>query len=221
MPVSGHNRGGEKIVKELNILIAGVGGQGVILISELLGNAAVTDGLNVRGSEVLGMAVRGGPVVSTIRIGSEVYAPLIPMGKGDILVGLEAAETLRNSPYLSKSSIVILNTETIVPFTVSLGQSKYPALDEIINKLEIIAGKIVRLDARQIAEERGSPMAANIVMLGASFGTGKLPIKIATIKDVIQARFPAKLAPANIRAFDLGYQKYQQTLQSHPKPAGN
>lgn len=190
-----------------------MGGQGVVLISELLGNAAVEDGLNVRGSEVRGMAVRGGSVVSTIRIGSEVYGPLTPMGKGDIIIGLEPAEALRNSTYLSKSSIVILNTEPVIPFTVSLGQREYPDLDKIIATLNKVSGRIASLDAAQIAGEAGSPMAANIVMLGATFGTGRLPMKIETIKDAIRARFPAKLVDVNIRAFDLGYQKCQQTLK--------
>lgn len=191
-----------------------MGGQGVVLISELLGNAAVSDGLNVRGSEIRGMAVRGGSVVSTIRLGSEVYGPLTPMGKGDILIGLEPSEALRNSIYLSKSSIVILNTEPIIPFTVTLGQGGYPSLDGILAKLNRVSSKVVRLDATQIAEEAGSPMAANIVMLGAAFGTGRLPIKIETIQEAIQARFPAKkLASVNIRAFDLGYQKCQQALK--------
>ncbi len=198
----------KKIVKEVNILIVGVGGQGIILISELLGKAAVADGLSVRGSEVMGMAVRGGSVVSTVRIGSEVYGPLIPVGKGDILIGLEPVEALRNVVYLSKSGLVILNTETVVPFTVSLGESEYPVLDKIIENLKRVTNKVIALDAPQIAEEAGSPLAANIVMLGALFAAGQLPIKIEKMKEAIKARFSSKLAPVNMKAFALGYQKY-------------
>ncbi len=201
------------MVKEFNILITGVGGQGVILISELLGNAAVSDGLNVRGSEVLGMAVRGGSVISTIRIGSEVYGPLIPMGKCDILIGIEPSEALRNITYLSPSSLVILNMAKVVPTSVFIGESSYPSLEEIVEKLSQIANRVIRLKAAQIAEEAGSVMAANIVMLGALFGTGQLPIKIETTKEQIRARFSAKLAPVNIKAFDLGYQTCQQALK--------
>ena len=203
----------KEIVKELNILIVGVGGQGVILMSELLGSVAVGEGLNVRGSEVLGMAVRGGSVVSTVRIGSEVYGPLIPMGKGDILVVLEPAEALRNITYLSKTGLVILNTRKVIPFTVPLGESEYPSIEEIIEKLKRVASKVVTLNAAQIAEEAGSPMSANIVMLGALLGTGQLPIKLETIKEAVKARFPAKLASANLKAFDLGYQKCKQALK--------
>ena len=194
------------MVKEFNIVIAGVGGQGVILMSELLGSAAVKDGINVRGSEVLGMAVRGGSVSSTIRLGSEVFGPLTPAGKCHILVAMEPVEALRNISYLSSSSLVILNTVAIVPFTVALGESGYPSLETITQKLTDACDRVIPLNAVQVAEEAGSRLAANIVLLGALFGTGRLPIKVATVKAEIQGRFSARLAPINIKAFDLGYQ---------------
>jgi indolepyruvate ferredoxin oxidoreductase beta subunit len=200
------------MVKELNILITGVGGQGVILMSELLGKAAVTDGLRVRGSEILGMAVRGGSVTSAIRIGDEVYGPLIPTGKCNTLVGMEPSEVLRNISYLSKSSLVLLNTAVTTPFTVFIGESSYPSLEEMLEKLGKASGSIVQLDASQLAQEAGSRLATNIVMLGALFGTEQLPIKIATIKETVKARFPAKAAPVNIKAFDLGYETCRQAL---------
>ena len=201
------------MVKEFNVLITGVGGQGVILMSELLGNAAVKEGLKVRGSEVLGMAVRGGPVISMIRLGDEVYGPLIPMGKGDVLVGMEPSEALRNITYLSESSSVIVDINKVVPTTVLIGKSNYPSLEEIVEKLREVAGRVVTLDAAQIAEEAGSPLTANIVLLGALFGTGQVPIKVETIKEQIRARFPAKVAPVNIKAFDLGYKAYQKAVK--------
>ena len=201
------------MIKEFNILITGVGGQGVILISELLGRAAVTDKLRVRGSEILGMAVRGGSVTSAIRIGEEVYGPLIPTGKCHALVGMEPSEALRNIAYLSKSSLVLVNTAVTVPFTVSVGESKYPSLEEILGQLGKASGRIVQLDAAKIAQDAGSRLTTNIVMLGALFGTEQLPIKIDTIKETIRERFPAKLAPVNIRAFDLGYEACRQALK--------
>ncbi|MFO7996757.1 MAG: indolepyruvate oxidoreductase subunit beta, partial [Dehalococcoidia bacterium] len=179
------------MVKEFNILITGVGGQGVILMSELLGKAAIDDGLTVRGSEILGMAVRGGSVTSIIRVGEDVYGPLIPTGKCDIIIGMEPSEALRTAGFLSKSGMVILNTVPIVPFTVSLGQSGYPSLEQVLEKLNTITSKIIQLDANQIAREAGSLLAANVVMLGALFGTELLPLKIPTIKEGIEARFPA------------------------------
>jgi len=201
------------MVKEFNILITGVGGQGVILMSELLGKAAVADNLRVRGSEILGMAVRGGSVTSAIRIGDEVYGPLIPTGKCNALVGMEPSEALRNIAYLSKSSRVILNTAVTIPFTVSIGESNYPSLAEILEKLGKASDRIIQLEAAQLAQEAGSRLTTNIVMLGALFGTEQLPIKIATIKESIQARFPAKVAPVNIKAFDLGYEACRQAVK--------
>jgi indolepyruvate ferredoxin oxidoreductase beta subunit len=201
------------MVKEFNILLAGVGGQGVILMSELLGRSAIADGMRVRGSEILGMAVRGGSVTSIIRIGDDVYGPLIPQGKCDVLIGMEPSEGLRNTSYLSRSGSVILNTTPIIPFTVSLGQSSYPSLDQILEKLNSVAGKVITLNAAEIAKEAGSLLSANIVMLGALFGTGLPPIKVTTIKESVQARFPAKVAPVNIKAFDLGYQVSQQATK--------
>ena len=200
------------MVKEFNVVIAGVGGQGVILMSELLGKAAVKDGLNVRGSEVLGMAVRGGAVSSQIRIGNGVFGPLTPTGKCDVLVAMEPAEALRNVSYLSPSSLVILNTQIIAPYTVALGRSSYPSLDKVIEKLTGASGKVIKIDADQLAKEAGSLLAANVVIFGALFGTGRLPIRLETAKEMIQARFAAKLVPVNMRAFELGYQMCQQSL---------
>jgi indolepyruvate ferredoxin oxidoreductase beta subunit len=201
------------MIKEFNILITGVGGQGVILMSELLGRAAVADGLRVRGSEILGMAVRGGSVTSSIRIGEDVYGPLIPTGKCQALVGMEPSEALRNISYLSKSSLVLLNTAVTAPFTVFIGESSYPSLETILEKLGKASGRIVQLDAAKTAQEAGSRLTTNIVMLGALFGTEQLPIKIATIKETIRERFPAKLAPVNIKAFDLGYEICRQAIK--------
>jgi indolepyruvate ferredoxin oxidoreductase beta subunit len=201
------------MMKEFNILITGVGGQGVILMSELLGRAAVADNLKVTGSEILGMAVRGGSVTSVIRIGDDVYGPLIPTGKCHVMVSMEPSEALRNISYLSKSSLVIINKAITVPFTVSIGESTYPGLEEILARLGQASDTIIQLDAAKIAQEAGNRLTTNIVMLGALFGTGQLPIKIATIKETIEARFPAKLGPINIKAFDLGYDTCRQAVK--------
>lgn len=201
------------MTREFNVLISGVGGQGVILMSELLGGAAVKDKLKVRGSEVLGMAVRGGSVTSSIRLGEDVYGPLIPNGKCSALVGMEPSEALRNITCLSKSSLVIVNTAATVPFTVPLGQSSYPSLKTMLEKLKKATEKIIQLDAAKLALEAGSHLTTNIVMLGALFGTERLPIKVATIKEAIEERFPAKVAPINIKAFDLGYEACRKALK--------
>ena len=201
------------MVNDFNILITGVGGQGVILMSELLGKSAVKDGLKVRGSEILGMAVRGGSVTSVIRLGENVYGPLIPIGSCDVLIGMEPSEALRNITYLSKSSVVIINIAVTIPFTVAIGESKYPSLEEIVSNLSDVSANVIKLDAAQLAQEAGNLLTTNIVMLGALFGTNKLPINLETIKEAISIYFPAKTAPMNIKAFDLGYRAYQKALQ--------
>ncbi len=193
-------------VKELNIIITGVGGQGVVLMSEILGNAAVRDGLKVLGSEVLGMSQRGGSVFSNIRLGDEIYAPLTADSKCDILVAMEPSEALRNIQYLNANSIVIMNTRKVVPAMVSLGKSTYPEIEQIQSKLQPVAGSVILLDALDLAEKAGNRQSVNVVMLGTLFGCGEIPIKVDTIKNLIRERFPAKAADVNLRAFDLGRQ---------------
>jgi indolepyruvate ferredoxin oxidoreductase beta subunit len=201
-------------VEELNIVICGVGGQGVVLMSELLGRAAVRDELSIRGSEVLGMAQRGGSVISDIRIGSELHAPLIPEGRCDIMVALEPSEALRYIKYLSESSLVLLNTRKIIPFIVSIDKSVYPELEIIMKKLGKVTDNVITIDASQIAEEAGSPLSTNVVMLGALLGIGRIPVDAETVKAVIRERLPAGTIAANIRAFDLGYATVNGLLES-------
>jgi indolepyruvate ferredoxin oxidoreductase beta subunit len=200
------------IVKELNIIIAGVGGQGVVLLSELLGNAAVRDGLKVRGSEVLGMAQRGGSVFSNIRLGGDVEAPMTADAKCDVLVAVEPSEGLRNIRYLNQTSTAILNTRKVIPATVSMGKSTYPEIDQIVAKLKTVTRQVITVDANDLAEKAGNRQSANVVMLGTLFGSGKVPIRIETIKAHIRERFAGKVAEVNIKAFDLGYEAAQKAL---------
>jgi indolepyruvate ferredoxin oxidoreductase beta subunit len=196
-------------IKELNIIVAGVGGQGVVLMSEILGNAAVRDGFKVRGSEVLGMAQRGGSVFSNIRLGTDVEAPLTSDGKCDMLVALEPSEALRNIQYLNETSVVIFNTRKVIPSTVSLGKSSYPEIGQITERLQAVAGRVIALDAQELAEKAGSRQSTNVVMLGTLFGCGKMPINEETVKTLVRERFPAKAAEVNLKAFDLGRQACQ------------
>jgi len=198
---------------EINIIICGVGGQGVVLVSELLGSAAVRDKVAVKGSEVLGMAQRGGSVFSNLRLGGDVIAPMTPEGKCDVLIAVEPSEALRNIQYLAKNSVVVLNTTIVLPYTVYLGKSGYPTQDEIIKKLGEVTNRIITLDASGLAKQAGSLQAANVVMLGALFGTGRMPVKEETAKEAILSRFKAKVGETNIKAFDLGYAHVQKALK--------
>ena len=200
--------------KALEVIICGVGGQGVVLMSELLGTAAVKGGIGVKGSEVLGMAQRGGSVFSNLRLGEDIYSPLTVEGKCDILLAVEPSEAIRNIQYLSSSSIVILNTTSVLPYTVFQGMSSYPEIDEILGKLNQVSEKVIALDASQIAREVGNIQTANVVMMGALFGTELLPISVDIAKEVVKNRVPAKAIDANLKAFDMGYAEVQKQLKA-------
>lgn len=199
--------------KALEVIICGVGGQGVVLMSELLGTAAVKGGIGVKGSEVLGMAQRGGSVFSNLRLGDDIYSPLTAEGTCDILLAVEPSEAIRNIQYLSRSSIVILNTTRVLPFTVFLGQSGYPEIKAVLEKLNKVSERVIALDASQIAREAGNVQTTNVVMMGALFGTGLLPISVEIAKEVVKNRVPAKAIDANLKAFDMGYAEVQKQLK--------
>ena len=200
------------VKNEINIIICGVGGQGVVLVSELLGQTAVRGKVAVKGSEVLGMAQRGGSVFSNLRLGGDAIAPMTPEGKCDVLIAVEPSEALRNINYLAKNSVVVLNTTKVLPYTVYLGKSGYPTQDQIIEKLRKVTDRIITLDASGLAKEAGSLQAANVVMLGALFGTGLMPVREETAKESILARFKGKVGDINIKAFDLGYEYVKKAL---------
>ena len=122
-------------MKEFNIVLAGVGGQGILLASQILGVSAVKEGFNVRVSEIHGMAQRGGAVVSHVRIGEKVHSPTVLEGDADVILGFEPLEALRNMKYASQKSLVIISKETIVPTGFSLEPVQYPSFDEIVAKL--------------------------------------------------------------------------------------
>ncbi len=203
--------------KELNIIICGVGGQGVVLLSELLGSAAVRDGVALQGSEVLGMAQRGGSVFSNIRLGGDALAPLTPEGRCDVIIAVEPSEALRNIQYLARGGVVVLNTQTVLPFTVFLGKSGYPGIKQIEAGLRKVTDRIITLDASALAQQAGSLQSANVVMLGALYGTGLVPMSVETARAVILARFKARVGEINIKAFDLGYEAVQKALSKKGK----
>jgi len=191
-------------MSEVNIIICGVGGQGVVLMSELLGESAVRDGLKVQGSEVLGMAQRGGSVFSNIRLGAGVLAPLTAEGRGDVMVSLEPSEALRYLNFLSGASDVVLNSAQVIPYTVHRGESVYPEMGKVLELLAEATDRVKVIDATALAREAGNPQCTNVVMLGALFSTGRMPIRAETVKQVIGEKFKSKVAEINLKAFELG-----------------
>lgn len=191
---------------EFNILICGVGGQGTILASYVLGNAALKEGLKVRLGEIHGMAQRGGSVVSHVRMGDEVYGSVIPLEKADVIIAFEPLEALRNISSLKKGGKVILNTERINPISFSLGESEYPQIEEIISTLSE-KGKVYSFNATEIAKKIGNQVTMNMVMIGA-LSFLEIPIKNETLLETINSVL-GKKAELNIKAFEAGRKKIE------------
>lgn len=199
------------------IFISGVGGQGSITATLIIGEAATAAGLNVISSEIHGMAQRGGIVQTTVLLG-DVHGAMIADGEADILMGFEPVETLRFVRKIAPGrSTVILNNRPLIPFTVSLGQEPYPEVETVIAQLEPVAGRLVHFDAVALASEAGTPKAVGAVMLGALAGMQVAPIPYETWTDALLARVPARFRDANILSFHAGW---RQTAGEDPAAAG-
>lgn len=191
---------------EFNIVLAGVGGQGILLAAEILGTAAIKEGLNVRVSEIHGMAQRGGAVISNVRIGEKSLAPTILEGQADILLGFEPIETLRNLKFASEKTIIIMNEEKISPTELTAKMIRYPSLEEIKEKIYCFTKKVVTIDAKKLAKEVGNILARNVVLIGVLAATEKVPVKKESIIEALSELVPAKYLDVNIKAFNLGYE---------------
>jgi indolepyruvate ferredoxin oxidoreductase beta subunit len=196
-----------KEVKEFNLLIAGVGGQGNLLSSEVIATAAVLEGYKVRVADVFGAAQRGGSVVSHIRIGEEVFSPIIRQRGADVVLGFEPVECLRVSRLFSSSCIAIVNSRPIYPRDVSIGRVAYPSNSQIVSLLRKIVKKLIYQDFTEIAERAGSPRVLNMVMVGALAGLELLPIKKETFIRAIVETVPSSVKEMNVKAFELGFEE--------------
>lgn len=186
-----------------NILIVGVGGQGTLLASVLLGNLALDNGYDVKLSEVHGMSQRGGSVVTHVKISDgKVGAPIIEEGEADIILAFEKLEAYRWLPYLRKGGALYVNTQQILPMPVIMGEAEYPA--DLDQALQERAGKLKAFDALQIAEECGSSKAVNVVLLGAA--SADLPFDDAAWMKVIDGYVKEKFVEMNKFAFTRGQQ---------------
>ena len=189
-------------MKGLDILVAGVGGQGTILASDILAEVGMLAGYDVKKSDVLGLAVRGGSVLSHVRWDEEVASPVISPGMANFLLGFEPLEALRVISYLSPESTVLVNTRAVPPVSVSSGNMDYPSLEEIERTLRADCRRFFSFDATTVAEKLGTARVANVVMLGA-FAT-QVDIPQVIWEDAISARVPAKYRDLNLRAFHAG-----------------
>ncbi|MBW1979162.1 MAG: indolepyruvate oxidoreductase subunit beta [Deltaproteobacteria bacterium] len=188
-------------------LFVGVGGQGNLLASNLLGQAALSMGIHVVVSEIHGMAQRGGVVESAVLMGN-VKSPIISNAEADILVSFEPLETMRILGKCNKKTLVITNAQPLPPFTVSLGQGVYPPVEEMLEKIKTRVEKLIALRGNDLAEEAGNPLSLNMVMLGALIGSGAVPVTEDVMKETISTSTKKAFLESNLKAFDLRSNKY-------------
>jgi len=188
------------------LVFIGVGGQGNLLASRLLGEAALSMDIPTVVSEIHGMAQRGGIVESAVLLG-DVSSPIVSSSEADVLVGFEPLETLRALGKCNQDTVVITNTHPLPPFTVAVGQGTYPPVEETLKFIRERAKKAIELDGTAIAEEVGNPLALNMVMLGALIGSGTTPIGAEEMKKVLSSSTKKAFLESNLKAFDLGVAK--------------
>ncbi|MGC1404731.1 MAG: indolepyruvate oxidoreductase subunit beta [Thermodesulfobacteriota bacterium] len=187
------------------IVFVGVGGQGNLLSSRVLGEAALLAGIPVNVSEVHGMAQRGGVVESAVVLGGALSS-IVSDGEADVLIGFEPSETLRAMGKCSNETTVITNVTPLMPFTVAVGKGVYPNIKEALGLIQKKVKRLIALNADALAEEAGSAMAVNVVMLGALVQSNTVPVTADQIKETLKMNLKQKLWAINLNAFDLGFE---------------
>jgi len=186
------------------LIIVAVGGQGNLLASKVLGEAALISDIPVRMSEIHGVAQRGGVVESAIVFG-DARSTIISDGEADILLGFEPSETLRALNKCSKDTVVITNTSPLPPFTVGIGIGTYPDMDEMKALIKAKTARFIAFNGSELAKQAGNAMSLNIVLLGALIQTNMLPLSADAIKQAIRSTTKQAFIDTNIKAFDLGF----------------
>ncbi|MEI8200809.1 MAG: indolepyruvate oxidoreductase subunit beta [Eubacteriales bacterium] len=187
----------------MNCILSGVGGQGTILASKLLSQAAMNKGLFVRTAETIGMAQRGGCVVSHVRFGEEIHSPMVPRHSADIIIGFEPAEAVRCLPYLKKGGVVVVSQKAVMPVTASLGKGSYESSD-MLDFLKKNVKTLVIVDGDKICAQCGSAKVLNVALLGAACATGALGLTLEEIQTAISGRVAPQFIEMNTRALAAG-----------------
>jgi len=197
-----------------NIIITGVGGQGNVLASQILGHMLVQQGYWITIGETYGASQRGGSVMSHIRVSRETqYSPLIPEGKCDLVVGLEPVEAMRVlAQYGNPGVMLLINTRPIYPIDVIAGNTTYPELSLVLEKIQSLSRRVWTLNATEIGLELGDPIFSNIVMLGALSTLDLLPLSREKFQNTIQELLPPQKLQLNMTAFDKGKEAVQELL---------
>lgn len=191
--------------KTINCLLCGVGGQGTVLASKLIAQSAMDLGKEARTAETIGMAQRGGCVVSHVRVGEQIHSPLIPKGEADLLIAFEPAEAVRCLPYLKAGGTVIAAKKPIQPVTASLGGMDYRA-ERMLSYLEEKVSNLILVDGDDICGRCGSPKVLNVALLGAAIASGSLGVTMEQMKRTIAARVNPRFVELNNKALALGAQ---------------
>lgn len=194
-------------MKEFNIVITGVGGQGVVTLANIISEAALTQGYDVKTSELHGLAQRGGTIQSHIRFGDKIYSSLVLKNNANLIIGLELLEALRSAEYGSKEikTIFLIDNYKIIPLSVSILGEKYPTLKEIVKKLKLFSKRAIILNASEIVKkETGSVVSSNVFMLGYMSSKKIIPIKKKFLLEGIKKIIPEKYFEMNKNIFELG-----------------
>jgi indolepyruvate ferredoxin oxidoreductase beta subunit len=188
------------------LVIVAVGGQGNLLASNVLGEAALLKGIPLNMSEIHGMAQRGGVVESALVFG-DAKSTIVSDGEADLLVGFEPAETLRALNKCNANTVVITNLAPLMPFTVNIGQGVYPDLEKLQELIRTKTKKLIAFNAAALAKEAGNVLSVNMVLLGALIQTGILPLTAETVKDAMKRKTKPQFLESNLKAFDLGFEE--------------
>ena len=186
------------------LIIVAVGGQGNLLASSVLGEAALLTGIPLHMSEIHGMAQRGGVVESALVFG-DASSTIISEGEADLLVGFEPAETLRALAKCNAGTVVITNLAPLMPFTVNIGQGVYPNLKELQDLIRAKTSKLIAFNAAELAKQAGNALGVNMVLLGALIQTGVLPLTVDNVKEAMKRKTKQQFLDSNLKAFELGY----------------
>jgi indolepyruvate ferredoxin oxidoreductase beta subunit len=187
------------------LIIVAVGGQGNLLASKVLGEAALLADIPVRMSEIHGMAQRGGVVESAVVFG-DAASTIISDGEADVLLGFEPSETLRALNKCNADTVVITNTAPLPPFTVAIGKGTYPDLQALQELIRSKTARLIAFDARALAKQAGNVMSLNMVLLGSLIQTGMMPVSADNVTEAIRTSTKKAFVDINIKAFDLGFE---------------
>jgi len=197
-------------MKKYNIIITGVGGQGVILAGNIIGDVALASGYDVKKTDTLGMAQRGGSVISHLRIADKVFSPLIRQGEADVMLAFEKLEAARQSTYLKPGGVAIINNLALPPLSVNLGNESYPGNEEIIDMIKQQTEKLYIVEGSNKAGELGNLRTLNVFMLGCL--SHFAPFDECIWQDYIRQSLPSRVVDINISAFKIGMEEIEDMI---------